>query len=226
MKNIQSIIASLILFATLFSCKTDELAESDSYIFFDKPQPVDVAAIIRFPENFVGIFSLDYLHSLIVQPNRIIKKFVNHHESSLKQLDSLPEFEFKNKIVFERETNLPCKTTFKNDIVYWETETLDTIFSFDTNETAKIYKSDIILSKEFYGSYVVNILKFALTSNKYTQLGTRKDFEKINQQLKIPFHANVKNNDTTYVILSPSRADFRKLLRMDGFEYDKFYYLK
>lgn len=226
MKITKSIIASLILFATLFSCKTDELAESDSYIFFDKAQPDGVAAITRFPENHLGTFAIDYSRSITIQPRKIIKRFVNHHESSLKLIDSIPEFEYRNKIIYERETNLPCKTTIKNDIVYWETETLDTIFSFDTNETAKIYKSDIILSKEFYGSYVVNVLKFNLTSNKYTQFGTRKDFEKINKQLKIPFHANVENNDTTYVILSPSRANFRKLLRMEGFDYDRFYYFK
>lgn len=217
-------IVFLILIATLFSCKDDDLAEKDSYIFFDKAQPVDVAAVTSFPENNLGTFAIDYSRSITIEPKKIIKRFVNHHECSLKLIDSMPEFEYKNKVIYERETNLPCKTTIKNDIAYWQTETLTTIFSFDTNETAKIYKSDIILNKEYYGSYIVNILKFDLTSNKYTQFGTRNDFLKINQQLNIPFHANVESSDTTYVILCPSHADFRKLLRMEGFEYDKFYH--
>lgn len=219
-------ILFVLLLTTLLSCKDDELADRDSYIFFDKPQPVNVDAVTSFPENYLGTFAIDYSHSMTIEPKRIIKRFINQYESSLKKLDSIPDFEYKNNIMYEKESNLPCKTTVKNDTVYWETETLRTIFSFDTNETAKIYKSDIILNKEFYGSYVVNILKFNFTNNKYTQFGTRNDFDRINKQLKIPFHANVENKDTTYVILSPSRSDFRKLLRMDDFDYDKMYYFK
>jgi len=57
-------------------------------------------------------------------------------------------------------------------------------------------------------------------------LGTRSDFAIIKKLLKIPFDANLENNDTTYVVLKPSRSDFRKLLRLDGFEYEKMYYFK
>ena len=103
---------------------------------------------------------------------------------------------------------------------------MDTIFSFAENESAKIYKSSLILNKEVNGKYLVNIIKFDFSSNKYLQFGTRKDFIKINEQLKIPFEANVENSDTTFVLLKPSRADFRKLIRLDGFEYEKMYYFK
>ncbi|MDD5150502.1 MAG: hypothetical protein PHC28_08475, partial [Flavobacterium sp.] len=63
-------------------------------------------------------------------------------------------------------------------------------------------------------------------NNKYIQLGKRKDFVKITDQLKILFDVNVENNDTIFVVLKPSRDDFRKLLRLDGFEYEKMYYFK
>jgi hypothetical protein len=36
----------------------------------------------------------------------------------------------------------------------------------------------------------------------------------------------MKENDTLHVLLTPSRADFRKLLRLDGFEYATIYLMK
>jgi hypothetical protein len=216
-------IAFLVLITTLFSCKNDQL--TDSYIYFDEPQPVDVAAVNHFPKNYLGTFSMDYSHRLKVESKYVIKITVVSFDATKKQMDSLPELEFKNNIVYDKATQKAYKTVVKNDSIQWETERLDTIFSFDQNETAKVYKSSLILNKELDGKYLVDIIKFDFSSNKYIQLGTQKDFEKI-RKLNISFFANVEHNDTTYVVLNPNRSDFRKLLRLDGFDYEKMYYFK
>lgn len=217
-------IAFLVLVATLFSCKNDQL--TDSYIYFNEPQPTDVESVKRFPNKYIGTFNRDYSHQLKVESKYVIKVEIESFDATKKQMDSLPELEFKNNIVYDKATQKAYKTFVKNDTIQWETERLDTIFSFAENEVAKIYKSSLILNKEVNGNYLVNIIKFDFSSNKYLQFGTRKDFIKIKEQLKIPFEANVENNDTTFVILKPSRADFRKLLRLDGFEYERMYYFK
>ncbi len=217
-------ITFLVLVATLFSCKNDQL--NDSYIYFNEPQPVEVENITNFPNKYIGTFGSDYSNRLKVESKYVIKIEVESFDTTKKQMDSLTNVEFKNNIVYDKETQKAYKTFVKNDTIQWETERLDTIFSFAGNESAKIYKSSLILNKEVNGNYLVNIIKFDFSSNKYLQLGTRKDFIKINEQLNILFEANVENNDTTFVILKPSRADFRKLLRLDGFEYEKMYYFK
>ena len=217
-------ITFLVLVATLFSCKNDQL--NDSYIYFNEPQPVEVENITNFPNKYIGTFGSDYSNRLKVESKYVIKIEVESFDTTKKQMDSLTNVEFKNNIVYDKETQKAYKTFVKNDTIQWETERLDTIFSFAENESAKIYKSSLILNKEVNGNYLVNIIKFDFSSNKYLQLGTRKDFIKINEQLNILFEANVENNDTTFVILKPSRADFRKLLRLDGFEYEKMYYFK
>jgi hypothetical protein len=217
-------IVFLVLVATLFSCKNDQLA--NSYIYFNEPQPVDVETVANFPKKYIGTFGRDYSNLLKVESNYVIKVEIEGFDATKKQMDSLSELEFKNNIVYDKATQKAYKTFVKNDTIQWETERLDTIFSFAENESAKIYKSSLILNKEVNGKYLVNIIKFDFSSNKYLQFGTRKDFIKIKEQLKIPFEANVENNDTTFVILNPSRADFRKLLRLDGFEYEKMYYFK
>ena len=217
-------IAFLVLVATLFSCKNDQL--TDSYIYFNEPQPTDVESVTKFPNKYIRTFNRDYSHQLKVESKYVIKVEIESFEATKKQMDSLQDVVFKNNVVYDKATQKAYKTFVKNDTIQWEAERLDTIFSFAENEVAKIYKSSLILNKEVNGNYLVNIIKFDFSSNKYLQFGTRKDFIKIKEQLKIPFEANVENNDTTFVILKPSRADFRKLLRLDGFEYERMYYFK
>lgn len=48
-KRMRNKIAFLVLVATLFSCKNDQLA--DSYIYFDEPQPDGVESITSFPKK-------------------------------------------------------------------------------------------------------------------------------------------------------------------------------
>jgi hypothetical protein len=213
-----------VLMTMLFSCKNDQL--TDSYIYFNEPQPTDIEGITSFPKTYIGTFGQDYSHLLKIESKYVIKIEVNSFDATKNQLDSLPELEFKNNSVYDKATQKVYKTFVKNDTIQWEIEQLDTLFSFAKNETAKIYKSSLILNAAIDGKYQVNIIKFDFSSNKYIQLGTRKDFTKINTLLKIPFDANLENNDTTYVVLKPSRSDFRKLLRIDGFEYEKIYYFK
>lgn len=217
-------IIFFVLITILFSCKNDQL--SDSYIYFNEPQPADIENVTSFPKKYTGTFGRDYSHLLKVESKYVINIEVNSFNATKKQMDSLPELEFKNNSVYDKATQKAYKTVVKNDSIQWETERLDTVFSFATNETAKIYKSNLILNKEIDGKYLVNVIKFDFSSNKYLQLGTRKDFIKIKNLLKIPFDANLENNDTAYVALKPNRSDFRKLLRMDGFEYEKIYYFK
>jgi len=223
-KKMRNKILILGLITMLFSCKNDQL--TDGYIYFDEPQPADIESVTNFPKKFTGTFGRDYSHLLKVESKYIINIEITSFNATKNQLDSLPELEFKNNSVYDKATQKAYKTVVKNDSIQWETERLDTLFSFAKNETAKIYKSSLILNTEIEGKYQVNIIKFDFSSNKYVQLGTRSDFAIIKKLLKIPFDANLENNDTTYVVLKPSRSDFRKLLRLDGFEYEKMYYFK
>lgn len=220
----KSKIAFFILIASFFSCKNDQL--SSSYIYFNEPQPVNVDEVTSFPKKYIGTFGRDYSHQLKVESKYVINSVIDSFDATKKQMDSLPELEFRNNVVYDKATQKAYKTFVKNDSIQWEIERLDTLFSFAKNETAKIYKSSLILNTEKDGKYLVNIIKFDFMSNKYLQLGTRKDFVKIKNELKIPFEATIENNDTSFVILKPSRADFRKLLRLEGFEYEKMYYFK
>ena len=206
------------------SCRSDQL--TNSYIYFDQPQPLKVKEITSFPKKYTVMFTRDYSHFMKIEPNYVISIQINRLEATKKQMDSLPDFEFKNNVVYDKETQKAFKTYVKNDTIQWETENRDTLFSFAGNEIAKIYKSNLILNKKIDGKYLVNVIKFDLSGNKYLQLGTRNDFAKIQNELQIAFNPIVEKNDTVGVVLKPSRSDFWKLLHLDGFEYEKIYYFK
>jgi len=215
----------LVAFAvTIISCKDHGL--NNSFIYFSEAQPTNVDEITAFPKKFVRTYTMDYSHRLIVEPKCAYIKEIETITAIKSELDSIPELEFRNNQVFDKSENKSYKTSVKGDTIAFEIERLDTIFSFAENEIAKEYKSSLILNKEIDGKYQTSILKLSTVGAKHIQLGTKKDFEKLNTELKIPFETVIEENDTLHVILTPSRADFRKLLLREGFEYESNYLFK
>ena len=119
----------------------------------------------------------------------VIKIFINREEATLKKIDSIPEIIFKNQVVYNRKSKEAYRTEVKNDTIRWEIEERDTLFSFSKNEIAKIYKSCLVLNKESNGNYIVNIVKFSFSNNRYIQIGTEKDMAII-KNLKIIMSMN------------------------------------
>ncbi len=209
---------------TLFSCKDSGL--NNSFIYFSEAQPTNVDEIKEFPKKFVRTYAMDYSHRLVVEPKLIYILEIETLTALKSELDSIPEFELRNNQVYDKSENKAYKTFIKGDTIAFEIERLDTIFSFAENEIAKQYKSSLVLNKEVDGKYQTSILRLSTVGAKHIQLGTKKDFTKLKSELKIPFVAEMKENDTLHVVLTPSRADFRKLLRLDGFEYATIYLMK
>lgn len=217
----------LVLFAVSFivlSCKESTL--NNSFIFFSEAQPTNVDAITAFPKKFIGTYALDYSHSMHIESKVIYIKETETISLRKSEFDSIPELEMRNNQVYDKAENKTYITFIKGDTIAIKYENLDTIFSFAANEIAKEYKSSLVLNKKVDDKYVTSIIKLATIGMQHIQLGTKNDFTKMQQELKIPFVAKMNENDTLNVLLSPSRADFRKLLRKDGFEYQRNYLFK
>ena len=221
MKNYLILLAVTLLFT---SCK--ESALNNSFIYFSEAQPTNVDAITEFPKKFVGSYAMDYSHRLVIVPKYICINEIETITVLKAELDSIPELDFRNNQVYDKSENKAYKTFIKGDTIAFEIERLDTIFSFAENEIAKEYKSSLILNKKVAENYETSIIKVSSLGMRHIQLGTKKDFTKLKTELKIPFQVKMTENDTTSVVLTPSRADFRKLLRKDGFEYESSYLFK
>ncbi|WP_282787503.1 hypothetical protein [Flavobacterium croceum] len=212
----------LVLFF-VYSCKDSAL--ENTFIYFNQPQPQNVDIVNEIPLKFQGKFSLNFNESIIVKPKCILKEITEDFLKKRTTLDSL-NLRYESGYVIEKETGKKHEASIKNDSIYWKTSINDTLFSFANNEIIKVYKSSLILNREINNLYQVNILSFSTTYNKYLQLGTLKDAYKIEKQLHIPREVVMNQQDTAYVLLKPTRADFRKLLRMKEFEFETYYFLK
>ena len=220
----RKLLAIFVVSFVGLSCK--ESALNNSFIYFSEAQPTNVDAITVFPKKFIGTYALDYSHSLKIESKVIYIKETETVSMRKSEFDSIPELEMRNNQVYDKAENKTYKTFIKGDTIAIEYESLDTIFSFADNEIAKEYKSSLVLNKKVDDKYVTSIIKLATIGMQHIQLGTKNDFTKMQQELKIPFVAKMNENDTLNVLLSPSRADFRKLLRKDGFEYQRNYLFK
>jgi len=75
-------------------------------------------------------------------------------------------------------------------------------------------------------SYKVSCVKWTNSGVNLVQFGTKKDANLIQNKLKIHRDVVIQDGDTTHVVLSPTRADFRKLLRLNEMEYQAEYPIK
>lgn len=218
-------ISLLLLVSILFiSCKEHVL--SDSFIYFSEAQPVNVDAITSIPQKYRGTYSMNHSREMDIQSRTIIVTQIDTLQATKSELDSIPGIQFKNNQVYDTERNVYYATLVKNDSITWKMTSSDTIFSFAENEVAKIYKSSLILNKQINGNVQVNILKINPNGLTEIQLGTKNDANVIQNKLHISREIIIQNSDTTRIILTPTRADFRKLLRLEDFEYQNKYRLK
>lgn len=214
-------IVALFLVISFISCKQSKL--QDAYIQFDKPQPENVERITHFSKKYIGTYSLNATSFLIVAPKCIFLEQVQEGAFRRDEFDSIPGYEIRNGKVFDSKKELFLESEIRNDSVFLKQTDRDTLFSFAPDETAKEFKSSLILNKEINGKYVVQYIRFG-TVIKHIQLGTRKDATLIQNEIGIKQETEMNGTDTLHVILKPTRADFRKLLRLDGFEFETIYF--
>ncbi len=218
-------ISLLLLVSVLFlSCKEHVL--SDSFIYFNEAQPTNVDAITSIPQKYRGTYSMNDSREMNIQSKTIVVTQIDTIKATRSELDSIPGIQFKNNQVYDTDRKIYYATLVKNDSITWKMTSSDTIFSFAENEVAKIYKSSLILNKQINGNEQVNVLKFNGNGLTEIQLGTKNDANVIQNRLHISREIIIQNSDTTRIILKPTRADFRKLLRLEDFEYQNKYRLK
>lgn len=220
----KKVIFAFVTAVLLVSCKQSVL--SDSFVQFDQSQPVNVKSINSFPNKYLGTFAMDESHQITINPKSIYLNQIDTMEVAQKDLDSIPEISFKNNQVIDKQTGKTSKAWVKKDTIYWQVKSQDTLFSFAENEVAKEFKSSLILNRKEYNSYKVSCLTFHNSGVNLVQLGTKRDAVLIQNKLKIHRDVVIQDGDTTHVVLSPTRADFRKLLRLEGLEYQAAYPIK
>lgn len=212
-----------LMYLLLVSCGEKKI---NSFIYFTQPQPVKESDLSVIPKKYIGVYTMNYSHQLLVTNRTIVQKSIYEPGFPVSELDSLKgEVGFENgKLVFYK-THEEFNAKQIGDSIYYQIESLDTVFSFKNNESIRDFKGSLVLNYESDNIYQVTWLHFGALSVKKVQLGSENDFEKIKTELKLTEN-QIEMPDSTYAILKFDQSDFRKLLRMDKFDYETFYYFK
>lgn len=198
------------LLVLLVSCHN----KKESFISFNELQPLGVEEIQDVPENWLGDYTAIDSSILSIDKDKIIQKWFNEEKISIQEKDTFSSLTFDENFVTDNQTNQKMKLVTKNDSLFWKSQYSDTIFIKD--KVLKFYKDALIINSNNEGKIYVDVLKKENNQIRKFSIDTKEDFEKLKREIKIDFEYNYSDEDTT-VILKPTRADFRKLLRKKGF---------
>jgi len=179
-------------------------------VTFTEPQPKDVATLSGFPQRIQGKYlSADDSTFLQITANSMIRIYDFNEKMHLSQLDSTEQI--IGDSLFNLNTNRGQLIRIEGDSIVMHLNDIDTLFTID--------KQNVL--KKFKGYYFVNIniptdnwevKKLEISHGKLT-LSDISPEEDMNQ-LKI---ITESNQDTTPYILSPTRRQFKKFVRNEGF---------
>jgi hypothetical protein len=198
------------VFAFLVSCHN----KKESFISFGELQPIGVEEIQDVPENWFGNYKAIDSSIISIEKDKIIQKWFNEAKISIQEKDSFSGLTFQKDFVIDNTTKQKMKLVSKNDSLFWKSQYSDTIFVKD--KVLKFYKDALIVNTNNEGKIYVDIFKKENNQIRKFSIDSKEDFEKLKREIKIDFEYNYSDNDTT-VVVKPTRADFRKILRKKGF---------
>jgi hypothetical protein len=169
---------------------------------FDKPQPADVAALSAFPKRIQGKYlSQDDGSQLQITARSAIRIYDFYEKSHVSQLDSNQQI--IGDTLFDLKTN-------KGELIQIEGE-IDTLFTID----------DVNILKKFKGYYFMNIymppntwqvkeMEFKRGRLKLSSISPKEDVEQLKTLTETA-------QDTMPYVFSPTRKQFKKFVRNEGF---------
>lgn len=198
------------VFVSLVSCHK----RTESYIEFVENQPIGVEEIFEIPENWFGNYRAIDSSIISIEKDKIIQKRFDGAEISIQEKDSFPGLTFQKDYVIDNTTKEKMKLITKKDSLFWKSQYSDTISIKD--KVLKFYKNALIINTNNDGKIYVDIFKKENNQIRKFSIDSKEDFEKLKREIKIDFEYKYSDSDTT-VVVKPTRADFRKILRKKGF---------
>jgi len=195
-------VSLILMFVFLVGCQPP--------VVFDKPQPTDVKALDAFPKRIQGKYLSSEDSSILqIAAYSLVRIYDFDEKVHISQLDSNQQL--IGDTLFDLKSNKGKIVLIEGDSIIQHVNYIDTLFAIDENNILKKYK----------GYYFVNIStspatwevrKLELSHGLLTlsDINTKDDIS----QLKA---LTETNQDTTPFVFSPTRKQFRKFVRNEGF---------
>ena len=199
----------------LYSCR-DVQAEGGSVFYFDNPQPVNDSELSELPSGFRGTYNAGDRQRLVIS-DKIIYNETDFSETMLKsELDSVGGIYKNGKFMLDGQMYSAVE---QKDSLLLTGVLKDTIFMLSLTQKAKRINGQLVLSTKDSVFWKVNIVSLQKDSLKIRHLSTPDDYIAIKSLVK-----NLKSTaDTSVVNINPTRAEFRKILKIKKLGWEKGY---
>jgi hypothetical protein len=192
------------------------LAACQPPVTFDKPQPMDVPSIGGFPKKIQGRYLSSRDSSvLLVTANSLIRFYDFDLKLHISQLDSTVQL--IGDTLFDIAANRGYLAQIEGDSIIRHISEADTVFSIDALNVLKKYKGYYFVNI-FSSPDIWEVKKLDLSHGSLT-LSSINHTEDIQQLRAITESVQ----DTASYVFSPTRQEFKKFIRNDGFrQTEKF----
>lgn len=204
-----------IAVVAFISCK-EELNEGMLNFYFDNPQPVNDSELSELPSGFRGTYASDDNERLVISDLAIYNENDFSETIHKSKVDSIGIYK-NGKVVFD--TGQVFNAVKRNDSLLITGVLRDTIFRLSATQKAKRINGQLVLSTKDSVFWKANIVSLERDSLKIKHLSTNEDYIAIQPLVK-----NLKaSTDTTFVNINPTRAEFRKILKLKKLGWEKGY---
>jgi hypothetical protein len=202
------------------SCKKAEPWGLNFY--FENPQPINDAQLLKIPNKFQGLFMSSDSVFLNIKETIILEENLYRFKFPLKDLDSLKnEFVFSNGKCISKDKKEVYDYRQLKDSIEFLHKRIDTFFIFSDSQKAKRFDGQLVLNYKDSIYWTIKSIRLEKNMLKIKYIYSEEDLKRIDSLTK------VKSTmlDSSSFIVKPSRNEFKHILNLkhlgEDLEYRK-----
>lgn len=204
----------LLSIAFLFACEPK--------VYFAEPQPKELKALTAIPTDFRGIYIFASDSSIVRANNDVIAiDSYFEYETRLSNAQESESCKIANGGIYLRGAKkcIPYES-IDEDIVRAKIYSIDTIFTFNKYNVAKLYKDKLFLSyRDKEGRWVVNALTPLKSGSFLWELIDIPDRVHTIESISPSYRRVMKSDSTFFYIVDPDLKGFQKILDREYMTY-------
>ncbi len=178
-------------------------------VSFEEPQPAGVKDLKSFPKSFRGEYQSKQDGSVLsISGSMITRTYEIYFTASLKNLDSV--YEMRNGLLYDKTFNDSFPVIISGDSIYHHSQITDTLFMISPATALRKMKGYLFLNSRYSeNNWTVEKVSLHKGVLRFAAVNSKEDIDLLNEL--------VETKDTTTLSYKPSKKEFRKFVKQEGF---------
>jgi hypothetical protein len=205
----------LVILLLVVSCKKADASAAESFVYFEKPQPIQDTELSKIPNKFRGLFINSDSVYLRISENMIRREFYRKFRIHKTEIDSLKNvFDFVNGKYVSKDYKVAFDLIKIGDSVELSHKEIDTVFIFSNTQKAKRFNGKLILNYSDSIYWTVNTIDVEKNLLHLKSIGSKDDVKKMDSLSGLK---SVQIDSFKFVV-KPSRNEFKTFLNLKRLE--------